>query len=162
MSLIPILDIIGHVVDKVIPDPAQRAQLQLDLAKLADQEAVRDHEEAMGQIDVNKVEAASASLFVAGWRPAVGWGCVAALVYSTVLAPLFHFGMPNLDFLETVLLGMLGMTGTMRTIEKIKGVAVGTTPNPVAEAINRGAGQPNAPFSLPAPKPKRKKFLGIF
>lgn len=155
MSLIPILDVIGKVIDKVIPDPAQKAQLQLDLAKLADAEAQRTHEAEMGQIEVNKIEAASASMFVAGWRPAVGWGCVAALCYSTVFAPLFHLGMPDLDFLQTVLLGMLGLTGTMRTIEKVKGVAVGMTPG----LKPKEAGQPNAPFVTPK---KRKKFLGIF
>lgn len=156
MSILPIIDIVGKVIDKVIPDPAQKAQLQLDLAKLADAEAQRDHEAEMGQIEVNKVEAASASIFVAGWRPAVGWVCGGALAYSTILAPLFHLGMPDLDFLQNVLLGILGLTGTMRTVEKIKGVAVGRTPNPVAIAIAQGAGQPTAPLAH-----KRKKFLGI-
>ena len=150
MSLIPILDIVGKVIDKVIPDPAQKAQLQVDLAKLADAEAQRTHEAEMGQIEVNKVEAQSASMFVAGWRPAVGWTCAGAFAYSTVLAPLFSLGMPDLSFLQTVLLGMLGLTGTMRTIEKVKGVAVGMTP------IVKEAGKPTAPLAR-----KRRKFLGI-
>ena len=88
---------------------------------------------AQGQIAVNQVEAAAPSVFVAGWRPFIGWVCGMALAYKFVLAPMAAFvlaayGHPVvlqvLDFSEmsTVLLGMLGIGG-LRTIEKIKGVA---------------------------------------
>jgi hypothetical protein len=147
-----LIPVIGNIIDKVIPDPAQKAQLQLDLAKLADADAQRTHEAEMGQIEVNKIEASSASLFVAGWRPAIGWTCAAGFAYSTIIGPMFSLGMPDTNFLSTVLLGVLGLTGTMRTIEKVKGVAVGMTPIPPKEA-----GQPTAPFVK-----KKKKFLGIF
>ena len=81
---------------------------------------------AKGQLEVNKVEAASASLFVAGWRPAVGWSCCFALIYSTILSPILSiwFTVPSVDssLLTTVLMGMLGL-GAMRSAEKIKKVS---------------------------------------
>lgn len=152
-GILDILNVVSTVVDRVIPDPKDKIELQEKLAEIADREAQRDHDAEMGQIEVDKVEAANPSVFVAGWRPAVGWTCAAGFAYSTVVAPLFHFGLPDLTFLSTILLGMLGLNGGMRTLEKIKGVAtevVGNKPE---------AGQPNAPFVQPQ---KRKKFLGIF
>lgn len=85
------------------------------------------------QAEINKVEAASSSLFVAGWRPAVGWICAAGLFYGTIGKPFIEFiaqifgyngAFPVIDgkALETTLYGMLGF-GTMRTFEKIKGAA---------------------------------------
>jgi len=92
-----------------------------------------DTELAKGQLAVNAVEAASSSLFVAGWRPMVGWTCAAAFAYKFVIAPFAvlilaatgnPIEIPTLDFTEmsTILLGMLGLGG-LRTVEKIKGVA---------------------------------------
>ena len=81
---------------------------------------------AKGQLEVNKIEAASKSLFVAGWRPAVGWSCCFALVYSTIFSPILSiwFTVPPVDssLLTTVLMGMLGL-GVMRSAEKIKKVS---------------------------------------
>jgi hypothetical protein len=78
------------------------------------------------QIEVNKVEAAHKSLFVAGWRPAIGWICGLALLYSTIISPILGiwFTVPVVDtsLLTTVLMGMLGL-GAMRTFEKTKGVS---------------------------------------
>ena len=133
MALDPItaaLDIGGKIIDRVWPDPAQANIAKLELLKMQ-----QSGELAVitAQIDVNKAEAASPSLFVAGWRPFVGWTCGAAFAYKFVLAPALAFGLaaaghpvelPVLDFTEmsTVLLGMLGIGG-LRTFEKIKGVA---------------------------------------
>ena len=92
------------------------------------------HESAMAQVEVNKAEAGHRSIFVAGWRPFIGWTCGVALAYHFVIAPLITFGagwagtpIPDLptfdmDSLMTVLLGMLGLGG-MRTFEKAKGLA---------------------------------------
>jgi len=89
---------------------------------------------ALGQIAVNKIEAASKSVFVSGWRPFVGWVCGFALAYNFILYPMMKFAATMLmdespDFPElsigellAVLSGMLGF-GTMRTTEKIKGVS---------------------------------------
>lgn len=101
---------------------------QMELAALeADKAAMQ------GQIDLNKIDAQSASLFRGGWRPAVGWVCVFGLFYQFVLRPLLPWMvsmagysvevMPELDMntLLTLLGGLLGLGG-FRTFEKVKGV----------------------------------------
>lgn len=124
------LDIGGKVIDRLWPDPAQAAAAKLELIKLQQSGELA---QITGQMQINQVEAASASVFVAGWRPFIGWICGAALAYKFVLAPALAFGLaaaghpvvlPVLDWSEmsTVLLGMLGL-GALRTTEKIKGVA---------------------------------------
>lgn len=133
MALDPItaaLSIGGKIIDKIWPDETQANIAKLELLKMQ-----QSGELALitGQLEVNKVEAGSASVFVAGWRPFIGWTCGAAFAYKFVIAPAVAFGLaayghpvelPVLDFTEmsTVLLGMLGIGG-MRTLEKIKGVA---------------------------------------
>lgn len=141
MIPIPIVDGVFAVglklVDRLFPDAkaADAAKLELlkmqqtgDLAQLN-----ADLQMALGQMEVNKVEAASTDIFTSGWRPFVGWTCGAAFAYKFVLAPFIVLGLtaaghpislPVLDFTEmsTILLGMLGLGG-MRTVEKIKGVA---------------------------------------
>lgn len=153
---LPILDIINvlnPIIDRVFPDPNQKMTMQLELAKLADQEAARAHEQDMGQIEVDKVEAANPNIFVAGWRPALGWGCVAALLYSTIIAPAGGLTVPDLSFLETVLLGILGLGGTMRTIEKVKGVATeGVTVKPAS----------TTPIATPVAPVKKKPLGGLW
>lgn len=140
MALDPVtamLDIGGKVIDRLFPDPTQAASAKLELIKLQQSGELAmmsaDVEIAKGQMAVNQAEAATGGLFVAGWRPFIGWTCGAAFAYKFVLAPALAFGMtaaghpislPVLDFTEmsTVLLGMLGLGG-MRTVEKIKGVS---------------------------------------
>lgn len=133
MALDPLtaaLDIGGKVIDRLWPDPTQRDAARLELLKL---QQTGELAQITGQMGINQVEAASSSLFVAGWRPFIGWICGAAFAYKFVLAPAVAFALtaaghpvtlPVLDFTEmsTVLLGMLGIGG-LRTIEKIKGVA---------------------------------------
>ena len=125
--------ILGPLVEK-IPDVNLRRQLeaQAESQLLAALTGV-----VMGQIEINKVEAGHKSIFVAGWRPFVGWTCGIALAYNFVLRPLgmsiaFYAGVdlsdaPELDITEllTVLMGMLGL-GALRTVEKAKGVASST------------------------------------
>jgi len=146
----PIIDIVGKVIDRAVPDPVQKAQLRIELAKLADQDAQRAHEEMMGQIATNTAEAQSRSVFVAGWRAFIGWGCGGALIYNTLIAPPFHLAVADLSFLQTVLMAMLGI-GAMRSYDKVKGTAndvLPIFPKPVAVT----------PVAAPAPK---KKILGI-
>lgn len=147
MSILSLIPILGQVLDRVIPDPEERMRYQLELAKLADAENEREHKELVAQSEVNKVEAGHASVFVAGWRPAIGWGCGVALVYNTLLAPAFGLGVADLSFLQTVLLGMLGIGG-MRTLEKVKGVTTGLAP-----VVS------NKP--VVAPVKEKKKVLGV-
>jgi hypothetical protein len=121
---------VSGLLDKFIEDKDQKARLAHDIATMAEKHA---HEAAMAQTDINKVEAQHRSIFVAGWRPFIGWTCGVALAYHFVVAPLILFGagwagaeIPELpqfdmDSLMTVLLGMLGLGG-MRTFEKAKGL----------------------------------------
>lgn len=124
-----ISSLVGKVVDKIWPDPIERAKAQLELAKLEQSGALA---EMVAQTDINKVEAANASVFVAGWRPAVGWTCVGGLFYTFMAWPLITWAStiwkfpvpPTLDMgtLITLLGGMLGLGG-LRTYEKVQGVA---------------------------------------
>lgn len=113
------------LLDKFIEDKDQKARLAHDLATMADQHA---QELAKGQLEVNKTEAAHKSLFVAGWRPAVGWVCVLGMFGNFITIPFSNFvlALIGIDIviplvpLETmmpVLMGMLGL-GAMRTYEK--------------------------------------------
>ena len=111
-------------------NPTVKAQLsqQLDETALSGQ-----IQEVLAEIQVDAVEAASKSTFVAGWRPGIGWVCGAAMAYAYIVQPLGGFllaavGHPvalpavSLSELMPVLLGMLGL-GAMRTVEKVQGVA---------------------------------------
>jgi hypothetical protein len=86
-----------------------------------------------GQLEINKAEAGNASIWVSGWRPAVGWVCAGALFSQYILRPWVQWAaiisghpIPELpgidDHLWELLGGMLGLGG-LRTVEKIKGVA---------------------------------------
>jgi len=131
--LIPVL---GNLLDRIFPDPKAAAEGKLELMRMAQagELAQLDAEVKLisGQIEVNKVEAASQSLFVAGWRSAIGWVCGAALAFKFILGPAAAVVMamaghpitlPEFDFTEmsTILMGMLGL-GALRTVEKVKGV----------------------------------------
>jgi len=129
-ALLPfITGALGTVIDRVVPDTvaAQAAKLDLEaeLLKLAG-------ESNLAQIGLNTAEAQHRSIFVAGWRPAIGWTCALALVYQFILAPLTAWGgamagydlpvPPSLDdMLWELLFGMMGMAG-LRTFEKSRGL----------------------------------------
>jgi hypothetical protein len=134
-------DIIGaglDIINKFIPDPAQKAQAAYQMAQLQQQTEFKELDAQIAQIqtqtDTNKVEAASTNMFVAGWRPFVGWICGSGLAYQFLFNPLFDWiaainhwpNAPTLDLstLITILGGMLGF-GAMRTVEKINGVNSG-------------------------------------
>lgn len=119
-----VADLATTVVNKIWPDKSVQEREQLSAAVTL----------AVGQMDVNKVEAANPSLFVSGWRPFIGWVCGSALTFHYIVRPLLPwlcaaFGKPvpaipplDLGDLITILLGMLGL-GALRTREKEKGVA---------------------------------------
>jgi hypothetical protein len=78
------------------------------------------------QSEINKMEAQHRSIFVAGWRPFIGWICGIALAYNFIIRDLIAWVSPDvmppaiqMDQLITILLGMLGLGG-LRTFEKIK------------------------------------------
>jgi len=114
------------VLDKFIPDPELKAKMEAELRK-----GLLEADKA--QIAVNKVEAGHRSIFVAGWRPFIGWVCGSAFAMHFVGIPVMQIAAIYLDFtppllsfdmesLLTVMMGMLGLGG-MRTYEKMKGVA---------------------------------------
>lgn len=131
-----VITVVGKVLDNLFPDPAQRAQAALELEKLQDGKEARELnallQTQMGQIDTNKIEAASGDPFKSRWRPFLGWVCGVSLGYSWLIAPILqwaslNFGWhtpPTLSVAEqmTVVSQMLGLAG-VRTAEKIKGVA---------------------------------------
>ena len=129
MTPLAIVEIGARLLDKIIPDKDARERAQAELIKAAQDQ---DFQKAMGQLEINKVEAQHASLFVAGWRPAVGWVCVTGLAYNFLLYPLLtwlvavtgaEINPPALlsENLMELVLGMLGL-GALRSFEKYKGV----------------------------------------
>ncbi|AKH37330.1 MULTISPECIES: 3TM-type holin [Nitrosomonas] len=125
-----ITPIINKVLD-LIPNENERArareQLEGDLQKAINQAAA-------DQREINKIEAASSSVFVAGWRPALGWCCVFGCFWAFIGQPFMlwivqAFELPfktlpdiHTDYLLELVLAMLGLSG-VRMVEKIKGVA---------------------------------------
>jgi len=111
------------LLDKFIPDKDQAAKLAHEIATMSEKAAA---ENAIAQLEVNKAEAQSGSLFIGGWRPFVGWVCGIGLMYNVILSQILAiwFEVPTVDpsLLTPVLLGMLGM-GAMRSYEKRSGVA---------------------------------------
>ena len=121
---------VSGLLDKFIEDKDTKNALAHDIATMSERHA---QELAKGQFEVNKVEAASKSMFVAGWRPAVGWVTVIGMASNYILIPMGNFALavagseiaiPLLQMSEMmpVLLGMLGLGG-MRTVEKIQKVS---------------------------------------
>lgn len=127
-----IAGVVGKIIDRAWPDPTQKAQIALELEKMKQAGDFKQIDAALEQsrqqTEVNKVEAAHASLFVAGWRPFIGWVGGAALAWHFIGRPaataIFHEQIPEVDLgdLITIVGGMLGLT-IARTTEKIKGVA---------------------------------------
>jgi hypothetical protein len=135
VTLSGIFSVGSKLIDRLFPDKQAKDEAKLrlvemqmngDLAALA-----ADTELAKGQMEINKTEAASEKLFVAGWRPSIGWICSFGLAYQFVLHPFLAWAAmyhgvavpPDIDMsaLMTLLAGMLGLGG-FRTYEKLKGV----------------------------------------
>lgn len=114
--------------------PEKAAEIELAFQKQTDSVLNSLLEVDKAQIEVNKEEAKSASLFVAGWRPAIGWICASSLLYVFVVRDLLMWVMaithaqviapPMLvtDSIMELIFAMLGMGG-MRSWEKYKGVS---------------------------------------
>jgi len=118
-----ISDLVNTAINKIWPDKSEAEKQQLAAAVMVVQ----------GQIDTNKVEAANPNVFVSGWRPFIGWVCGAACAWNWIGLPIatvalkfyqieLSLAQANLSEMLPVLMGMLGL-GTLRTVEKINGVA---------------------------------------
>ena len=122
-GLSEVSELANSVIGRIWPDKTDAEKQQLAAAVMVIQ----------GQLDINKVEAASPSLFVSGWRPALGWICGLACAWNWVGLPVAKLGLAlygvtielapaDVSEMMPILLGMLGLTG-FRSLEKIKGVA---------------------------------------
>lgn len=133
-----VFDFGSKILDKIFPDKDSADKAKLALMELSQkgelQQIAQDFELAKSQIAVNQEEAKNSNFFVSGWRPAVGWVCVAAYAYNYLIMPLGTWAARLIDIsapalialdtgeLTTLLFGMLGIGG-LRTYEKIKNVA---------------------------------------
>lgn len=115
-SLAP-LDVIGSVFEKLCNTEEERHQAKLLLEKLNQRPAAL-------QVALNKIESKHQSLFVAGWRPFIGWVCGLGLANTFIINPLLQWfcgiagpQMP-LDVMIELVIAMLGL-GTLRTVEKL-------------------------------------------
>lgn len=118
-----VADLANTVIGRIWPDKSEQEKQQIAAAVMVVQ----------GQIDTNKAEAANPSVFVSGWRPAIGWVCGAGCAWNWIGVPVVaaagaFFGHPvqiapaDIGEMMPILLGMLGLGG-LRTVEKINGVA---------------------------------------
>lgn len=120
----PLLELGSNLISRLFPDPEKKAAAELELLKLTQD---GDLKKILGQLEINAREAAHPSVFVAGWRPAVGWTCGFGLAYQSVFHNILEWiatinGWPlppqiNSEVLIYTLSGMLGI-GALRTFEK--------------------------------------------
>ena len=114
---------VSNILDKFVVDKDLKTKLSHELEK----EIISLNR---AQLEVNKVEAAHNNVFVAGWRPFIGWACGVSLAYHFIVEPIIQYTLivnnidyntPEFDFsqLSTIVMAMLGMSG-LRTYEKIK------------------------------------------
>lgn len=134
-ALIPL---VGTLLEKFIPDPQAAADAKLKMLEMVQKGELAaldaDMRLALGQLEVNKAEAAAPDIFTRSWRPFIGWVCGLGMAYQFIMRPILPWlaavagidtpPMPplELDTLMTLLFGVLGL-GAYRTTEKIKGAA---------------------------------------
>tara|TARA_R100000900_G_scaffold76222_1_gene59838 strand:+ start:18 stop:410 length:393 start_codon:yes stop_codon:yes gene_type:complete len=124
-----LLPLIGNVIDKVVPDKNANAKAKREIEKSLTDNA---NKILLAQTEINKVEASHQNLFVAGWRPAIGWSCALGVFWLFIGHPLATWidhldgvaqTLPTIDseILLELVFAMLGIAG-LRTLEKIKGL----------------------------------------
>ena len=149
---IPIAAIFGvatTIIDRLIPDKHanEKAKMELKLMEAKGDLAMMA-EGLTGNLKINEQEAKHESIFVAGWRPFIGWACGVIFVYHGIIIPLIKYiavfngydvnTLPEFDtaMFTSTLFGMLGIGG-LRTYEKYKGV------NHARKSPKYGKGSPN-------------------
>ena len=116
---------IGGVVDKFVETPDEKTAAKIVFAKL-------EKEKSKFQFEINRLEAQHRSIFIASWRPYIGWICGVSLMFNFIVFPLMEWitilmdkqiPMPNINSgeLMTLVISLLGL-GAMRSWEKGKGV----------------------------------------
>jgi hypothetical protein len=129
MLIAPIFELGKGLMERWFPDPAKKAEAEAQFMLLMQEQ---DFKKVLGQLEVNAAEAAHPSIFVAGWRPFIGWCCGLGFLWASIGHPIVGWialarGWPVPPAIDTevllyVLGGMLGL-GTLRSFEKSKGVA---------------------------------------
>jgi hypothetical protein len=129
LLIAPILDLGKSLLDRFFPNPEEKAKAEAQFLQMLQEQELK---KIIAQLQINAQEAASPHLFVAGWRPFIGWCCGAGFLWATIGQPVFAWlaaakGWPAPPEIDTevllyVLGGMLGL-GTLRTFEKTKGAA---------------------------------------
>jgi len=120
--------LIDDVVTRIWPDATE-----VEKAKIAQvtEQAKQEMASVLGQLEINKVEAAHPSIFVAGWRPFIGWVGGLGVGYQVLLMPIGNglaamFGFPpvfagvDISLLQSLIGGMLGL-GIARSWDKKNG-----------------------------------------
>lgn len=112
---------VADIIDKFVETEEEKKAAAVVLLKI-------QQEPDKWQTEINKIEAAHRSMFVAGWRPAIGWICASALAWGWIVAPLLVFFYPGreLPAIEigqaiSLVMAMLGM-GALRSYEKSNGL----------------------------------------
>ena len=115
------IEALGNVFDKVFTSDEERMKAEAVLKRIAQQPAILN-------LELNKIEAQHRSIFVAGWRPALGWVCATGLLFAFIVNPLLErfvegdpINVPTEIMMELVI-AMLGLAG-LRTVEKLQGRA---------------------------------------
>jgi hypothetical protein len=112
---------VADVVDKFIETPDEKAAFKTVMARMA-------QKPGLAQVELNKIGAAHRNIFVAGWRPFIGWVCGVGIAFAFLVNPVLQWaiGQPGpelpLDIMMELVIGMLGL-GSLRTIEKLSGRA---------------------------------------
>lgn len=127
--ILPLLEVGRSLIERLIPDPSERARAEQELLLLA---AKGELQQTLAQLEINAKEAAHPSIWVSGWRPYFGWVGGTSFAYVGLLKPLLSWlaaikGWPtppdiDTDFLWVVVSGLLGLGG-LRTVEKARRVA---------------------------------------
>lgn len=112
------IEAVGNVIDKLFTSDEEKLDKKIILERLAQQPS-------MAQTEINKIEAQHRSIFVAGWRPFIGWCCGLGILYDYLIRPIaagfnFHMSTINSAELHTLVIALLGM-GALRTVEKFGG-----------------------------------------
>ena len=114
---------VSGLLDKFIEDKDQKNALAHEIATMSERHS---QQALLAQLEINKAEAATGSLFIGGWRPAIGWICAFGLLYNTIIVNIagIWVDVPEVDttLLVPVMMGMLGL-GAMRSYEKVNHVA---------------------------------------
>ncbi len=115
---------VGNVFDRLFTSDEEKAQAAAVMEKIRQQPQIL-------QAEINRIEAAHRSVFVAGWRPFIGWVCGVGFLWAFLLHPLFEWlvVLQGLDItaplivtdnMMELVLALLGL-GALRSAEKISG-----------------------------------------